>query len=67
MDNQNHTGFLSILTTIISTIFGWITLLEAQYMMSFGLTCIGVVSGIFAIRYYYHAGNHMRDKRNQNK
>ena len=65
--NNEQPPVLSILTTIASTILGWLTLINAQYVLSFVLTCIGIVSGIFAIRYYYHAGNHMKEKRNQLK
>lgn len=54
---QQNTPAISVLTTIITTILGWITLLDAQYFLSFILTCIGIISGMFAIRYYYHAGN----------
>ena len=35
--------------------------------MSFVLTCIGIVSGVFAIRYYYYAGNEKREILKNNK
>jgi hypothetical protein len=53
--------------TIMTTFLSWFTLLNAQYFMSFILTCIGIVSGIFAIRFYYYAGNEKREILKNNK
>lgn len=60
---------MSVLLTIMTTILSWLTLLNAQYFMSFVLTCIGIVSGVFAIRFYYYAGNEKREilKKQQNE
>lgn len=68
MDNHNHSP-MSVLLTIMTTILSWLTLLNAQYFMSFVLTCIGIVSGVFAIRFYYYAGNEKREilKKQQNE
>jgi len=66
MDNHNHSPF-SVLITIMTTVLSWLTLLNAQYFMSFVLTCIGIVSGVFAIRYYYYAGNEKREILKNNK
>jgi hypothetical protein len=66
MDNQNHSPF-SVLLTIMTSLLSWFTLLNAQYFMSFVLTCIGIVSGVFAIRYYYYAGNEKREILKNNK
>jgi len=66
MDNHNHSPF-SIMLTIMTTFLSWFTLLNAQYFMSFVLTCIGIVSGIFAIRFYYYAGNEKREILKNNK
>jgi len=66
MDNHNHSP-LSIMLTIMTTFLSWFTLLNAQYFMSFILTCIGIVSGIFAIRFYYYAGNEKREILKNNK
>lgn len=66
MENQNP-PVLSVLVTLTSTILSWISLINAQYALSFALTIIGIVSGVFAIRYYYHAGNYMKEKRNNLK
>ena len=51
----------------MTTFLSWFTLLNAQYFMSFVLTCIGIVSGIFAIRFYYYAGNEKREILKNNK
>lgn len=66
MENHSHSP-LSVLLTIMTTILSWLTLLNAQYLMSFILTCIGIVSGIFAIRFYYYAGNEKREILKNNK
>ena len=66
MDNQNHSPF-SVLLTIMTSLLSWFTLLNAQYFMSFVLTCIGIVSGVFAIRFYYYAGNEKREILKNNK
>jgi hypothetical protein len=52
--NNNAPAFSAL--TITSTILSWVTLFNAQYFLSFVLTIVGIVSGIFAIRYYYFAG-----------
>lgn len=43
--------------SIISSILSWITFVDAQYFLSFTVSVIGILSGIFAVRYYYYAGN----------
>jgi hypothetical protein len=53
---NNNAPALSLLS-ILSSILSWISLAEAQYLLSFGVTLIGIVSGLMAIRYYYYAGN----------
>ena len=63
MENNNHAPITTMILTILTTILGWITLLDAQYVMSFVLTCIGIISGVMAIRYYYHAGNSAKSKK----
>lgn len=68
MENHgnHHAPVLNMVISLISTILTWITFYGAQYALSFCLTCIGIVSGIFAIRYYYYAGNEKRDKIKRN-
>jgi hypothetical protein len=58
---------MSILLTILTTILSWLTLLNAQYFMSFVLTCMGIISAVFAIRFYYYAGNEKREILKNNK
>jgi hypothetical protein len=55
MEVQNNAPAFSLIT-LMTTILSWITLFNAQYFLSFVLTIVGIVSGIFAIRYYYFAG-----------
>jgi len=51
--NAPSLTILSIFLNVIS----WLTLLNAQYLLSFTVTILGAISAIFAIRYYYYAGN----------
>jgi len=66
MENTNHSPS-SILITLSTTILSWVTLYNAQYFLSFTLTIIGIISGVFAMRYYYYAGNEKRNKLKNNK
>lgn len=63
--HHHHTGF-SILS-IMSGLFSWITLAEAQYAVSFVASMIAMLSGIMALRYYYYAGNVKRNQLKQDK
>jgi hypothetical protein len=63
-DNPQAPAF-SILS-IASSVLSWISFMEAQYFLSFGVSIIGILSGIFAIRYYYYAGNQKRNQINNN-
>jgi len=63
MHNDIQPPILSVFITFATTILSWVSLINAQYALSFILTAIGIVSGVFAIRYYYHAGNYMKQKR----
>lgn len=64
---ENNNSPISIILTIFATALSWLTLLNAQYLMSFILTCIGIVSGIFAMRFYYYAGNEKKQILKNNK
>jgi len=54
MDQQANAPAFTFMS-IISSILSWVTLINAQYFLSFSLTILGIVSSIFAIRYYYFA------------
>jgi len=54
MDQQANAPAFTFMS-IISSVLSWITLINAQYFLSFSLTILGIVSSIFAIRYYYFA------------
>lgn len=58
--NHNQAPALSLLS-IMSSILSWITFADAQYVLSFAVTIVGMISGIFAMRYYYYAGNKMKN------
>lgn len=59
MEHHPHAPAYSTIS-IMSMILSWITFAEAQYIISFLVSIIGMLSGIFAIRYYYYAGNEKR-------
>lgn len=62
MEGSNqHTPVINMVLSMVSTVLTWITFYDAQYFLSFALSCIGIVSGIFAVRYYYFAGNEKRE------
>ena len=61
MENNHHNP-ATMLLTLSTAVLSWLTLINSQYVLSFILTCIGIVSGCMAIRYYYYAGNEKRDK-----
>lgn len=69
--HSHLTPVVNMFVSLLSTVLTWITLYDAQYFLSFTLSCIGIVSGIFAMRYYYFAGNEKREKvrniKNNNK
>jgi len=56
INNNNHAPVQTMIT-IFTAIFSWITLVDAQYILSFCLTLAGIVNVMFAIRFYYYAGN----------
>ena len=60
--NHHHSGFAFTLITILSSILTWVTLVDAQYVLSFVLTCMGIISASLAIRYYWYAGNLKRNQ-----
>ena len=54
-DHKEAGALLSI--AIFHAIMGWITLANAQAVLSMGATAISVICGILAGRYYWHQGN----------
>lgn len=60
-NNSHHAPLLNMIISIVTTFLTWITYADAQYLMSFMLSIVGIVSGLFALRYYYYAGNEKRD------
>ena len=62
MDAQtSHHAPTFTLMSIIMSVLSWVTLIDAQYILSFILTVLGIISAIFAIRFYYYAGNERRN------
>jgi hypothetical protein len=55
-DNIGHgTGLLNAITSLISGIVAWISLQQAQTVITFLASAVALVSGIFAARYYWYA------------
>jgi uncharacterized membrane-anchored protein len=52
-NNSREYTLLSLLSGLLS----WITIQNAQYLLSFVASIIAIGSGIMALRYYYYAGN----------
>lgn len=64
MEHQNAPAFTMV--SILSGMLSWLSLHNAQYYMSFVASMVAIVSGIFAIRYYYYAGNKLKNNKNEN-
>lgn len=60
--NEHHSPIFNTIIALVSSVISWITLLNAQYILSFILTVFGIVNVIMGIRYYYYAGNEKRNK-----
>lgn len=52
---QNNTGLLSTLTSIFFTGIAWISAKDYQIVFAIMASIVAIVSGGFAIRYYYYA------------
>lgn len=65
INNQDAPTFTLI--SIVCSIISWISIMQAQYVLSFAVSIIALISGIFAIRYYYYAGNYKRNQLKQHK
>lgn len=56
MDGQHHSdGLVSTTICMVSTIFAWVSIKDVQTIAAIIASLVAVVSGGFAIRYYYHA------------
>lgn len=56
MDGQHHSdGLVSTLICVFSTVFAWVSIKDVQTIAAIVASLVAVVSGGFAIRYYYHA------------
>lgn len=65
--DQHHNNAGYTMLSILSGMLSWVTLANAQYMISFTASIVALASGLMALRYYYYAGNHKRNQLNQNK
>lgn len=52
MEN-NGTGLLSVIVSMLSATFAWITAKDVQVYVSITAGLVAIVSGVFAIRHYY--------------
>lgn len=67
MEGQHHNSAGYTILSIFSGMLSWITLANAQYLVSFGASVIALASGVMALRYYWYAGNLKRHQLKQNK
>lgn len=65
MSNNYETAPVTFLSAILLNVISWITLVDAQYFVSFIATILGAISAIFVIRYYYYAGNEKKNNVNR--
>lgn len=62
MEINNHDNhFIGVLLSIGSGILSWLSLHDAQYLISFLASVIALVSGVLAMRYYWYAGNEKKN------
>lgn len=58
MDNQNNHpvgAAVSSTVSLLTALFAVLTLESVQMYLTMSASLIAIVSGVFAIRYYYHA------------
>jgi len=48
-------GFLSLVVTLMSAFIAWVGFLQAKDIVVFTASCVSILAGIMATRYYYHA------------
>ena len=54
MDNHSNASEFTILS-FFAGMSSWVTLHNAQYLLSFIASFVAIASGIMAVRYYYYA------------
>ena len=58
MENHPHgTAPVYFFMAVVLNVISWVTLVDAQYLVSFIATVLGAISAVFVIRFYYYAGN----------
>jgi len=55
--NPQGTAPIYFFMAIVLNVISWVTLVDAQYLVSFVATVLGAISAVFVIRFYYYAGN----------
>lgn len=62
---EHHSNPLAaLLYTVVSftaTIFAWVTIKDVQIMAGICASLVAIVSGSFAIRYYYYSTKKVKD------
>lgn len=67
-DNSSSApGLLGAITCIGSIIFAWISIDSVKGVLTIIASIVGILSGIFAIRYYWYAAKEKKFYINQNK
>lgn len=55
MENQHTSPLMSTVLSILSTVWAFISIANLQTVMAIVASCVAMVSGFFAIRYYWYA------------
>lgn len=55
MENQHMNPLMSTVLSIFSTVWAFISIANFQTFMAIVASCVAIVSGFFAIRYYWYA------------
>lgn len=66
MENPQHSDpYLAAVSTVISMVsafFALISIKDAQAIAGLVASAVAIVSGVFAIRYYYHSTKKLKQK-----
>jgi uncharacterized membrane-anchored protein len=60
-------AMLNTIVSIFSTMIAWISIKDAQTMITFIASCIAAGSGLLAARYYWFAAKEKKDSIQRNK
>lgn len=65
MEHNEFSGPGATMLSVISAIIAWISLKEMQVIVTFGASCMAIISGFFAARYYWYAAKEKKKRLKQ--